>query len=167
MRLPETLYTAARCCVRSPKTPKGKTMKAPATISGEGESGNPTTSRSPVIARCLSLWVLATLLYAVYPANSQAQGALTGGANHDGTIAPIGDADSWTFTANTGDSIVLGVGTLSSTNFFEPWIQLYGPDGTPLMVRVPITRLLKFPGNQPMTAPTPAGEMIPDGSMMA
>ncbi len=51
-------------------------------------------------------------------------GALTNGFQHTGTI-PIGDLDTWNFSANAGDSIVLRMGAK-----FVPWILLYGPDGS-------------------------------------
>jgi len=40
-------------------------------------------------------------------------------------VITLGDLDMWSFTANTGDSIVLRIG---GTNFY-PEIDLYGPDG--------------------------------------
>ena len=51
-------------------------------------------------------------------------GAMTNGGNYDGTIT-LGDLDLYTFTANTGDSINLRLGT---TNFAGN-LQLYGPNG--------------------------------------
>jgi trimeric autotransporter adhesin len=55
-------------------------------------------------------------------------GPLTNGVTHLG-IMPLGDLDLWSFTANTGDSIVLRAGQMSETGNFDPWIRLYGPDG--------------------------------------
>ncbi|MFO1501664.1 MAG: pre-peptidase C-terminal domain-containing protein, partial [Verrucomicrobiota bacterium] len=52
-------------------------------------------------------------------------GALTNGILQ-GAVLSLGDLDLWDFTANTGDNIMLRIG---STNF-TPWIRLYGPDGT-------------------------------------
>src|SRR5262245_16547442 len=46
----------------------------------------------------------------------RAQGALTNGFLHTGTVSPVGDSDSWTFSANVGDSIVIRVGEISQTN---------------------------------------------------
>jgi hypothetical protein len=51
-------------------------------------------------------------------------GAMTNGGNYDGTIT-LGDLDMFSFTANTGDSINLRLGT---TNFVGS-LQLYGPNG--------------------------------------
>src|SRR5439155_51728 len=55
-------------------------------------------------------------------------GALTNGGNHDGTIQ-LGDLDQWSFSANAGDRVVLRIGALSTTNTFNPWLRVYGPDG--------------------------------------
>ena len=49
---------------------------------------------------------------------------MTNGGNYEGTIT-LGDLDMFTFTANTGDSINLRLGT---TNFVG-LLQLYGPNG--------------------------------------
>jgi Domain of unknown function (DUF4214)/Immunoglobulin domain/Immunoglobulin I-set domain len=56
-------------------------------------------------------------------------GALTNGGNQDGMIE-LGDIDAWTFTAQANNSLLLRVGRTSSGTNFEPWIRLYGPDGT-------------------------------------
>ncbi|MEP7345447.1 MAG: hypothetical protein ABI877_09270, partial [Gemmatimonadaceae bacterium] len=55
-------------------------------------------------------------------------GALTNGANHTGTIT-VGDLDTFTFTANAGEGIVLAVGEVSGTADFTPWIRLITPAG--------------------------------------
>ncbi len=55
-------------------------------------------------------------------------GALTSGSNYDGTIQ-LGDLDLWSFTANVGDRVVVRVGALTSTNTFNPWLRIYGPNG--------------------------------------
>jgi WD40 repeat protein len=55
-------------------------------------------------------------------------GSLTNGGNYGGTIQ-LGDLDFWSFTANTGDRVVLRDAALTSTNAFEPWLRIYGPDG--------------------------------------
>jgi trimeric autotransporter adhesin len=56
-----------------------------------------------------------------------AQGALTNGWTHTGTISPVGHSDSWTFSANVGDSIVIRVGEITQTNSFTPRIRLLNP----------------------------------------
>ena len=55
-------------------------------------------------------------------------GPLTNGTLNPGTIT-VGDIDAWSFTANAGDSVVVGVGALTSLNYFDPWLRVYGPDG--------------------------------------
>jgi Bacterial pre-peptidase C-terminal domain len=59
----------------------------------------------------------------IVPAGDEG-GAMTNGGNFIGTIT-LGDLDMFTFTANTGDSINLRLGT---TNF-SGRLQLYGPNG--------------------------------------
>src|SRR5438309_391554 len=63
----------------------------------------------------------------VFAASATAD-TLTSGGNHDGTIL-LSQSDIWSFTANTGDSIVLRGAALTSTNTFNPWLRIYGPDG--------------------------------------
>jgi len=55
------------------------------------------------------------------------QGALTNGWAPTGTIAPAGDFDTWTFSANTGDRLVIRVGEISQTGSFTPRIRLQNP----------------------------------------
>jgi hypothetical protein len=51
-------------------------------------------------------------------------GTLTNGSSNPG-INSLGDLDMWSFSANTGDAIVLRIGA----PVFNPRIDLYGPDG--------------------------------------
>jgi hypothetical protein len=53
--------------------------------------------------------------------------ALVNGGENNGNLGPAA-LDRWTFTAKAGDNIVLRLG---GTNF-NPFLQLYGPDGSPL-----------------------------------
>ena len=55
-------------------------------------------------------------------------GPLTSGVIHLGNIA-TGDLDLWTFTANSGDALVVRIGEITDTNTFTPWLRLYGPNG--------------------------------------
>jgi len=55
-------------------------------------------------------------------------GPLTSGSNYDGTIQ-LGDLDLWSFTANAGDRVVMRIGALTTTNTFNPWLRIYGPNG--------------------------------------
>src|ERR1019366_5866741 len=59
----------------------------------------------------------------IVPAGDEG-GPMTNGGNYAGTIT-LGDLDLWTFTANTGDSIHLRLGTTS----FYGTLRLFGPNG--------------------------------------
>jgi hypothetical protein len=48
---------------------------------------------------------------------ASAQGPIANGETLIGTIAPAGDSDSWTFSANAGDAIVVRVGEVANTAF--------------------------------------------------
>jgi hypothetical protein len=72
--------------------------------------------------------LLTTLLLLTLCSNkATAQGVLTNGWTYDGTIAPAGHSDTWTFSATSGDSIVVRVGEITSTNGFTPRIRLFNP----------------------------------------
>jgi hypothetical protein len=58
-------------------------------------------------------------------------GPMTNGVMHTGTIL-LGDLDVWTFTATSGEAIVVRVGEITGTNTFTPWVRLYSPTGVPL-----------------------------------
>jgi hypothetical protein len=55
-------------------------------------------------------------------------GPMINGELNTGKIT-IGDLDAWTFTAKSGDSVVVRVGELTSAGNFDPWLRVYGPDG--------------------------------------
>ena len=59
----------------------------------------------------------------IVPSGDQG-GPMTNGGNYSGSLT-LGDLDMWTFTANTGDNIVLRLGSTG----FEGNLDLYGPDG--------------------------------------
>src|SRR5204862_61587 len=66
---------------------------------------------------------------AVVVAGGDEGGAMTNGVRNTGTIS-TGDLDVWTFTANTGESIVVRAGEITDASAnFTPWIRLYGPNG--------------------------------------
>jgi hypothetical protein len=60
-----------------------------------------------------------------------AQGPLTNGANHSGTIAAGGELDLWTFTASEGTAISVSIGEVGTVDNapFVPQIRLRRPDG--------------------------------------
>ena len=70
------------------------------------------------------------LLFMACAGTARAQGALTNGWTHTGTIAPIGDSDSWTFSVTSGDTLVIRVGEITQTNSFTPRIRLFNPGAT-------------------------------------
>ena len=55
-------------------------------------------------------------------------GPMTNGVMHTGTIA-TGDLDVWTFSATSGDALVVRIGEITDTNTFTPWVRIYGPNG--------------------------------------
>ena len=67
------------------------------------------------------------LLLALNINATNAQGILANGGTYGGTIAPIGDSDTWTFSATKGDSIIIKVGRVTQTNNFNPRIRLLNP----------------------------------------
>jgi hypothetical protein len=73
-------------------------------------------------------WALLALQLTARPA--AAQGAMTNGDNHEGTIAGSGELDLWTFTASQGDALSVSIGDVNDVALFVPWIRLRAPDGT-------------------------------------
>jgi hypothetical protein len=70
-----------------------------------------------------------TLFLLAYSINIvRAQGELTNGSTYTGAIAPGGDFDTWTFSATNGDSILIKIGKITSTNNFTPRIRLFNPN---------------------------------------
>jgi hypothetical protein len=55
-------------------------------------------------------------------------GPMTNGVMHTGTVL-TGDLDLWTFSANSGDALIVRIGAITGTNTFTPWVRLYGPTG--------------------------------------
>jgi lysophospholipase L1-like esterase len=59
-----------------------------------------------------------------------AQGTLTNGATHDGTIASAGQIQTWTFPAKAGDAVALNIAERSEAKPpFFPWMRLFDPAG--------------------------------------
>jgi len=71
---------------------------------------------------------LLALLSILQPMNSHGQGVLINGAQNFGAIF-TNTVDTWTFTANTGDAIVVRMGEMVSGSIFAPNLRLYGPGG--------------------------------------
>jgi hypothetical protein len=53
---------------------------------------------------------------------------MTNGVMHLGDIS-YGDLDVWSFTATTGDNLVVRLGDVYGTNTFYPWVRLISPNG--------------------------------------
>jgi trimeric autotransporter adhesin len=70
------------------------------------------------------------VLAMLYPAVASAQGFIASGQTLTGTISPVGDSDTWTFSANVGDAIVIRVGEITQTGSFTPRIRLFNPSAT-------------------------------------
>src|SRR5437899_3029738 len=82
--------------------------------------------------RVLLFWlalflVLVLVLLGVCSVLDPAQ-PLSSGGNFDGTIH-VDHPDPWTFTATSGDRIVLRGAELTTTNTFQPWLRIYDPNG--------------------------------------
>jgi len=71
------------------------------------------------------LMVLALAISVVSPRPALAQGALSNGITSSGTLT-TGETNSWTFSANAGDSVVLRMGSAA----LNPRLQLLSPLGT-------------------------------------
>ncbi|HOX57517.1 MAG TPA: hypothetical protein P5205_02565, partial [Candidatus Paceibacterota bacterium] len=102
-------------------------------VSRRNAGGQYSTSNQAVLPGHLrpgwsppALWLLAALL-PLWCSPVHGQGALTNGWAPTGTIAPAGDFDTWTFSANTGDRLVIRVGEISQTGSFTPRIRLQNP----------------------------------------
>jgi len=59
--------------------------------------------------------VMSLLLLLSVPGQVQGQGALVNGGNHSGIITTNDPSDSWTFSANAGETIWLRLGTMPRT----------------------------------------------------
>jgi hypothetical protein len=65
----------------------------------------------------------------IVTASGDEGGPMTNGYTYTGNIV-MGDLDVWSVTANAGDEIVVRMGNLSTTNTVDPYLRIYGPDGT-------------------------------------
>jgi trimeric autotransporter adhesin len=91
------------------------------------QAGGHSCHAGPRLLLCLFLLALGSNA-------ALAQGTLTNGWTHTGTIAPAGDADTWTFSANAGDRLVIRVGEITTTNTFTPRIRLQNPSAVQVAV---------------------------------
>jgi trimeric autotransporter adhesin len=87
------------------------------------------------LGRCCFAATACVAASFLVPSVAIAQGALTNGENHSGSIATAGQVDEWTFSANQGDALILTLGEVPRVpdpNFW-PRIQVTGPTGAPLV----------------------------------
>lgn len=73
---------------------------------------------------------LATGLLLAAPRAARAQGAIASGETRTGSITLIGGSDSWTFTANANDALVVRLGEISQSGNFVPRLRIFGPGAT-------------------------------------
>ncbi len=66
------------------------------------------------------------------PGLAAAQGALTNGGNHAGTISSAGEVDVWTITTTApNERLLVDLGETGTPDpTFTPWIRLFAPNGT-------------------------------------
>jgi trimeric autotransporter adhesin len=55
-------------------------------------------------------------------------GSMTDGQNYSGTLLRA-DLDQWSFTANKGDYVAVGMSEVGTNTSFLPYVRLIGPDG--------------------------------------
>ncbi|MCC7177714.1 MAG: hypothetical protein IT177_04915, partial [Acidobacteria bacterium] len=87
---------------------------------------------SPLNSPLLLSLFLGVVFVALPHSFAFAQGAMTNGANHEGSISTPGELDEWTFTASINDAITLSIGEVVAPGpdpGFNPWIRLRRPDG--------------------------------------
>lgn len=72
----------------------------------------------------LALYWFATIQLHDY---ASAQGPLTNGFTHTGTLS-VNEQEVWTFTANTGDGIVVKLGEAVAGSSLYPFLRLYDPN---------------------------------------
>ena len=88
--------------------------------------------RMPVLIRIRPVIFAALLFFIVSPLAVFAQGSLTEGVKHPGTIDSPGDMDSWTFQATEGETLMVSVREPGSDGRLDPQIRLFGPGGQEL-----------------------------------
>jgi trimeric autotransporter adhesin len=113
--------------------PNGALLKTSGGNSGDWELAYTATNSGTFTALVSSYYQGYTGTYVLYLAQfpeafivpgSDEGGPMTNGGNHSGTLS-LGDLEMWSVTANTGDNIVLRLGSVG----FAGNLRLYGPDG--------------------------------------
>src|SRR5262245_16437154 len=85
--------------------------------------------------RLPSLFLMA---FALSAGVARAQGSMTNGENHTGSISVSGEIDTWTFSASQGDSVSLSVGVLG-TPTLRPSMVLRDPNGVDVASNAGVT----------------------------
>ena len=109
----------------------------------------------PVISRYRrALLPLTLIALALSEATASAQGALTNGDTHTGTIGTPGQIDVWSFPAAQGDYIVLAIGEIVANPDpgFVPWMQLKNHDTGTVVTTVAGALAAQIAVNAPLTA---------------
>jgi uncharacterized repeat protein (TIGR01451 family) len=86
------------------------------------------TNWTKILAVILAAQALAVLSSTV----ANAQGPIANGETRIGSILVTNETDSWTFSANAGDAIVVRVGEVNTALAFTPRIQLLDPSSAVL-----------------------------------
>jgi trimeric autotransporter adhesin len=118
LEYPDVLNSHSRK-TQQPPAPIERSARAPDKRPSPAGAGHPCHAAVRLL--------LGLILLALGSNAAIAQGSLTNGWTHTGTISPAGDADSWTFSASIGDRIVLRVGEITQTGTFTPRIRLQTP----------------------------------------
>ncbi len=77
--------------------------------------------------KSLVVMLAAQVLTNLHPSVAGAQGPIASGETLTGTISPVADSDTWTFSANIDDAIVIRVGEITQSGSFTPRISLRSP----------------------------------------
>jgi hypothetical protein len=100
---------------------------------------NSHRSGTPSVFQRRARWfalLLHIVAFALIPNPNRADGTLTCGQISFGGMGGRGDSNTWTFTANAGDTIIVQEGSLvlTGTNSLDALMKLFGPAGTQLAV---------------------------------
>ena len=101
-----------------------------------------------------ALLPLVVVALALSEGAASAQGALTNGDTHAGTIGSAGEIDTWTFTAAQGDFIALSIGEVVANPDpgFAPLIQLKNHDTGTVIATASGALAAQIGVNAPLTA---------------
>lgn len=100
--------------------------------------------RMPELIRMRLVIFAALLFFIVSPLAVFAQGSLTEGVKHPGTIDSPGDMDSWTFQATKGQTLMVSLRESDGGAQPKPQIRVFSPDGQEIGRRddKPVSRVI-------------------------